>query len=136
MLVYARFIAWVSSVPKGSKVSRIDIIQAQGDEPRFPEPTATYLAEILLDLGPAVSSGMGLTAVTYTDIVNWMTATGVALSPWECQTLKAMSKAYANQAAISSDKNCPSPWLEKLPTRDAVAQGTMAALRSIRKKKG
>jgi hypothetical protein len=65
-----------------------------------------------------------------------MRATGVALNPWECETLRAMSKAYANQAGISSKPDCPSPWIEKLPDRDVVAQGMMTALRSIRKKKG
>ena len=76
---------------------------------------------------------MGLVAIDYQDLKAWCYFSGFRLSHWEAETLRKMSKAYANQAIDSVDVKCPSPWLAEMPPKDKIAQAMLGALRSLSK---
>ena len=53
-----------------------------------------YLIDILHQLGPVRSNGMGLSVPDWSEIVAFATANGLPLDPWEYRLIRTMSKAY------------------------------------------
>ena len=99
----------------------------------FPPLTLPYLLPYFYDVGPAKSSGMGLVAVDYQDLIAWCSFSGFMLSSWEAETLRKMSKVYVNQASVSAEVNCPCPWMAEQPPKDKIAHAMQSALRSLSK---
>lgn len=57
------------------------------------------LYEAFFSLSAARRSGFGPGALTFTDIESWSRLTGVALTPWELETLIVMDAAALATAA-------------------------------------
>lgn len=53
------------------------------------------LVGFLMAVGPTVAAGMGQGPLTHTCLRDWMANTCHALSPWDCEALVIMSRAYA-----------------------------------------
>jgi hypothetical protein len=72
-----------------------------------------HLLEILFELGPTKSSGMGQqVGIDEIDLVAWQYNQGVSLSPWEAKAVRTLSKEYAYMLGQASDVNCPPPWVD------------------------
>lgn len=76
----------------------------------LPECDAYYLVEMLYDIGPAETVGMGATSLSHTEIKAAQDNLGIELSPWEVKTLRSMSMAYCRQLSQSSDWLHPPPF--------------------------
>lgn len=81
-----------------------------------------YIINLLKDVGPAISNGMGIVEIPPMYLESYLNVCQLDLSGWECETILKLSKVYVNQHYISSDPNCISPFLaeENLPTREQV----------------
>lgn len=53
-----------------------------------------YLIDIVHQLGPVRSNGMGLSVPDWSEIVAFSTANGLHLAPWEYRLIRSMCKAY------------------------------------------
>jgi hypothetical protein len=53
-----------------------------------------YLWEFILDLNSTRQSGMGVNAISYTEIVAWCTLTGNKLSPYETRVIKMLDRVF------------------------------------------
>ena len=72
-----------------------------------------HLLEILFEVGPSKSSGMGQQiGIDEIDLVAWQYNQGVSLSPWEAKAVRTLSKEYAYMLGQASDVNCPPPWVD------------------------
>lgn len=86
----------------------------EGTEPPIPELyAAQHLARHLFDVGPVMSGGMGSAPITYSEITAWQRACSVPLTPWEAQTLRAMSMAYAGESVAAEAHDAPPPYIKK-----------------------
>jgi hypothetical protein len=63
-------------------------------EPVTVSNCVTYLWEFILDLNSTRQSGMGVNAISYTEIVSWCTLTGNKLSPYETRVIKMLDRVF------------------------------------------
>lgn len=96
-------------MPEKQEESRLEMLIEQGAEILWPEVTAKYLIQYLMDIGPCNNNGMGLIPVSWQEIQAWQQQNGVTLNAWELKIIKMASSAYANQANISDKPDCPPP---------------------------
>ena len=72
-----------------------------------------HLLEVLFEVGPAKSSGMGgQVGIDEIDLLAWQQNQGIDLSPWEAKTIRVLSKDYAYMLGQASEANCPPPWVD------------------------
>ena len=72
-----------------------------------------YLVNYLFELGPAVATMGGQGPITDLDLQAWQRNQGIDLTPWECRTIRTLSKDYCDQAADSTHPHCIAPWLSQ-----------------------
>ncbi|WP_242115526.1 hypothetical protein [Sphingomonas lacusdianchii] len=119
--LYARHLAWLHATPKppeGSKraavkakpISRLDRYRADKIEPPMPPCTLPSLIERWIEVGMIQGGGMAPTALLWSEIAGFQTATGLPLSTWEARTIHAMSVAYVGEGRRAEDEACPPPW--------------------------
>lgn len=82
---------------------------------------ADYIISLLAEIGEA-KSGESLTSIDWLDIKAFSEVMGIELSPWEAESLMFLSSAYVSQYYMSMDVSCLSPNIERLKTRDAIAE--------------
>lgn len=70
---------------------------------RVPEE-AEALYEAFTDLAAARPMGMAAGAIPHTEIEAWQRLSGVCLSPWEVDTIKAMDRAALGAMAAAAPK--------------------------------
>lgn len=75
---------------------------------------AEYLLAFFMEVGPSVSTGMGMAPIGFSDIEAWRNLTETNLTPWDALMLRQMSRAYVNQYAESRDPRCPAPYEEAM----------------------
>jgi hypothetical protein len=69
--------------------------------PELPkEGRATWAT--FLELHQTRSSGMGIGAITYTEIDAWQRVTGIDLDPWEIVAIKALDVEFIQIASESN----------------------------------
>lgn len=111
--------AWLDSVIKTEgdsdedPVTRRERMISEEIEILLPECDAFNMVEILYEIGPAESAGMGATALSHLQIRAYQDNIGIDLTPWQVRTLRSMSIAYCRQLSISSDWNTIPPFTEK-----------------------
>ena len=131
-----RYAAWLAAVPESAapppptnikqrpppkkesrdEKSRLQQIRdAQRDpdfEPEMPpvSDAALYLVEYLFEVGPATNTGMGYTAISFSELDSWSRVMGLALLPWELRFLRKLSREYASEFYVSREANRPAPW--------------------------
>lgn len=72
-----------------------------------------YLIEILFEVGPSKSTGMGGHApIDDVDLAAWMSNQNVKLKPWEARTIRQISREYAAMLSEAVEPNTPPPWVD------------------------
>ena len=85
-----------------------------------------YLIEILFEIGPTKPAGMGgQVGIDEADLIAWQQNQQVRLSPWECRTIRMLSREYAGMLFEASKPDCPQPYVARLKIseeqRDKIA---------------
>jgi hypothetical protein len=117
-----RQLAWLSAVPepldsdRTAKLAHDRMTRAERFE-RFDmraEMPQTHGGEFLLDylwsIGPSTFTGMGAAPISYSELLAWQQMSGIDLSPWEAETLRAMSRAYVGESQRALARDCPPPF--------------------------
>ena len=69
-----------------------------------------YILGYLYEVGPTMHSAFGEGPLTHTEIRDWQSNIGLALSPWEIRTLRRLSFDYLIQAQRAARPDCPPPY--------------------------
>jgi hypothetical protein len=93
-----------------------------------PLVAADHLIGYLFSVGPTA----GGEPLTFQEIRAWVDLTGHSLSPWEAETLRTLSAAYASEHFQASDPDRPAPYRSTpfqaiKPSRDDVGARLTAA---------
>ena len=79
------------------------------------------MAGYLLTVGPTEAQGMGVGPVSFLSVQSWAQMTGTALTPWQVETLRAMSSAYAGAVdEFRGKKAAPPHGLDPSSTAKAI----------------
>lgn len=70
-----------------------------------PVHVGDHLVGYLFRVGPLA----GGETLTFTEIGSWASQTGVILTPWEVETLRALSGAYGSELHLAKDAKRPAP---------------------------
>ena len=100
----------------------------------MPPCDAGYLLGVLFEIGPTVPAGMGAGPITHGEIDAWQRNTGIALSAWECRTLRRLSMDYLGESHKATARDCPAPWEDApyvAPVLNVKAERTRDALRAL-----
>jgi hypothetical protein len=103
-------------------------------------PGAEYLVSFFYSAGSAMQTGMGLVPLTWQEIDAWARRCGYnhSLSPFEAETIRKMSEAYAVQYAKASQRICPQPFSPRVDLdeldREAVSRKVANVLGMFKKK--
>jgi hypothetical protein len=92
-----------------------------------------YLIDYLLQVGPAISSGMGLAVISFTELQAWQACAGIVLQPWEGQILRRLSADYITESVRAEKPDCPPPYgnPELEFDRDVVGKKIANALKAF-----
>jgi hypothetical protein len=90
--------------------SRLQKLKAGGRHPKLPEVSCAYLLDILMDVGPAGSNGMGATPISEMELLAWQINRSHRLQPWEAKIIRRLSKAWVGESYAAEDANRPAPW--------------------------
>jgi hypothetical protein len=67
----------------------------------LPAVEAQHLLEVLHSVGFSQPAGMGMAAVSFSEVMAWCQAMQHPLEPWEFEAVRAASRAFCSQ--LSSD---------------------------------
>lgn len=117
--------------PTKTRLQRLK--DAAGDElfePEMPDPGA---AQYLLDHFWTVGPSQGDEAISSGELESYQRIMGIALSPWECRTLRRLSIDFINERQRATAHGCKSKWEDEGGQIDRiiVAQDTRAAIRAL-----
>lgn len=105
--LYVRQAAWLNTVPEKASKPRYKTSSA----PMPPLEGGAYIAQILFDVGPARSGGMGgLIPIEEVDLAAWQSNRDLRLSGWEAKTIRRLSAAYAAETSVASKPNALAPY--------------------------
>lgn len=108
--------AWLNTVPEKAKRPRRE---TRPNAPMPPLGAEAYLIEILFEIGPTKPAGMGgQIGIDETDLVAWQQNQRANLKPWECRTIRLLSREYAGMLFEASKPDCPQPFVAKLKLSD------------------
>lgn len=83
-----------------------------GDEefqPDMPDPgDAAYLLDHFWSVGPTQGEG----AITSGELRDYQQNMGLALTPWECRTLRRLSIDYINESQRATKPDCAAPFFD------------------------
>lgn len=142
MSLYVRQSAWLNATPdkvegdksKALPVSRLaSLREIEKDEdfaPEMPDPgAAAYLLGHFWSVGPTVGEG----AITQAELRDYQLNTGIALSPWECSTLRHLSIEHMNESHRATKHDCKAPWQPEDNNVDKFlkAKRAQAAMREL-----
>lgn len=118
--------------------TRQERLQAEDAMPALPDPgPAAYLAGILFDVGPLQAGAMSFVPLDYVQINAWAAGHAQPLSPWESETLRALSRAYHHELARAEDPAAAMPGSahespeQAAERRERVSKGLGVALRAM-----
>lgn len=78
-------------------------------EPDMPDPgAAAYLLRHFWAVGPTE----GDQTLTHAELRHYQENEGTRLTPWECDTLRAMSGAYLGESFKARERDCPPPYAD------------------------
>lgn len=99
--------------------------------PMPPVDAGHHLIGYLMEIGPVLSSGMGVAPLPFSEIEAWQEATGIELHAWEARLIRRLSREYLATSQSSTDLKAPSPWSEEKPDVAKTAKGLRASLRAL-----
>lgn len=115
------------------------MLVARGDDSPlldFPDiGYASYLLDILFDIGMCGSSGFGPETISWSEVNSWMNATGTKLSKFELTTIRALSRAFVDQYSLSNEALIPSPYAPEEIDAAVVSKRVGDALRMLASRK-
>jgi hypothetical protein len=89
----------------------------------LPSVEAEYLLQAVADMGWGQPAGMGVAALSHTEIAAWCALMQTDLEPWEVQAIRAASRAYCAQ---STSKDPREPNFEATPEKPVSAIRALA----------
>lgn len=113
--------AWLDCIPEKSDTSRREKF---GDSPikEMPELMgADYLIPYLAEIGPAITNGMALLAIGYSEIYHYASITRTHLTPWDAHMLRHLSRVYVSQHHAAKKPSAQSPYQSEMPIDKARA---------------
>jgi hypothetical protein len=81
-----------------------------------------YLVALLHSAGTAMATGMGLTGLTWQELKAWVECTDQVASPRDLQMIHTLSRAYANESHLATQKGAKPPYVPELSNEDLVEQ--------------
>ena len=136
--MYIRQIAYFHATPKSAKRNRLAQFQIDYPEntllPLPPLEFGRYLVDLLWEAGTNTSTGMGMVALSYEEILAWITLSERELTWWEIQTIKEMSRAYTAEFNNSTEDDSVAPY-DTVPemTREQIEKKLKNGLSSFKK---
>ena len=107
--------AWLTTTPEKANESRWEHFTKTEKDIEFPELFGlSHLFDYLSELGYALSSGMGLMPITFTEIKHWRDLMQVPLSIFEIDCLRNLSAVYVDQKNKSTEPGCPPPFFDEI----------------------
>lgn len=133
-----RQLGWLSAVPESPRNfkgepdmrSRIQRLEAGGQEADLPDVTAEHLLRYLMEIGPSMPAGAGIAAISHGEIRSWQENTGIELSAWEARALRDASREFVSELYAAKDPRRPAPYGGG-PTTVQVAADMRAAIRKL-----
>ena len=130
-------------MPEGAKHSRLKSYKDLDENSSFLSlPSldgAEYLVTMLFEAGLIQSTGMGVSALSWSEIESWLRVTQLDLSVWERLTIKSMSDTYAAALGSSTKRDTPAPYTHVdealIADRTAVASKLKNVFSSFKKSK-
>ena len=96
-----------------------------------PIEAGAHLLEILFEVGPTKTSGMGgQVGIDEIDLVAWQYNQSIDLTPWEAKAVRILSKEYAYMLGQASEVSCPPPWVDPSIMTDQRRQKIADAMSS------
>ena len=106
--VFVKQSAWLNTVPTKQKQPR----RVTRGDTLPPLTHGAYLVEILFEIGPVKSGGMGgAVSLDEQDIYAWQVNQGIELTGWEARTIRTLSREYAFMLSEASEPTCPPPYV-------------------------
>jgi hypothetical protein len=109
------------------------------DMPPIDDEWRAYI-EMLFDAGPAASTGMGETAISWSEMAAWCALTGNRLSAIEAGMIRRLSSVYAAARHEMTEHDAPAPWPEPdandRDEKDRQVQHAIGAMFAAMSKKG
>lgn len=91
-----------------------EVVPQETQEIPFPElpDGAEYLVSLFHSAGTATQTGMGLVPLSWQEIEAWVRCTGIEemVTPWELETVRRMSEAYASEYSQAYDPKRKQPY--------------------------
>jgi hypothetical protein len=126
--LFARQLGWLHAVPDREKRSRMATLESIGGDLRLPDlHRGEYLAQMMMELGPTRSNGMGDGPTDWDVIAPFGEANGLDLG--DMQTLAAMCRGYYRTREASTQPYALAPVDE---TGDPVADRRRAVAEGLR----
>ena len=111
----------------------------QGDPPDeiFLPFEVAHIYHYLFEVGPVAYGAMGAIPVSFSEINQWMAATGNRLNPWEAVLLRQCSAAWVSAQQEAREPYAIPPWTVQTTAdhRKAVADRLKSALGGSAKRK-
>lgn len=121
MIIWARHIAWLVTIPKGQTKSRYDQEEERFDRINLPDLGAfEQIAEYFDEIGAVRQLPDGVTPISYAEIDGWARATGTPINHWVVNVLMNMSRQYYYQMGRSSDPMVQAPYTAFRTDEDMV----------------
>lgn len=98
------------------------------------EGSADYIINLLIQVGISQSNGMGLAALTWSELCSWSNITMIDLSSWEAETLIDLSRQFTASLSEYDEKDVPAPYIADDYDRERVSQSIGDRLRSLAKR--
>lgn len=138
--------AWLDAVPDApeemkrlsdtkekyvERVTRRMALINDGQAIPLPQIDVEYLVDILFEVGPTMASGMGELPLSHSELLAWMSNSGIELHPWESSMLRRLSRDYLASSVNAVRRDCPAPWAPRGDdiNKDVVAKKIRAIFR-------
>lgn len=92
---------------------------------------SAYIIQILMDIGPSMSGGMGPSPITWQELLSYCQATRTNLSRWEFETLRTLSEIFCQKYAEYDDNDAAAPFVYEEFDKAEVSRGIGSVLRSL-----
>lgn len=112
--------AWLNTAPKAEDkhqnrveerpLTRLQTLKEEDREPHYPHlECAQHVINYLFEVGPTMSTGMGVIPLTHQELQAWQRDMHIRLRPWEARFICRLSKVYLSMTHEAEEIDCPSP---------------------------
>lgn len=107
--LYVQQWAWLNTRAKDQSQSRSSFLEDAAGRLPDVEPFG-YMIETLVRAGVAMSSGQGISGLTWQELEAFKASTGIDLTGWESHTIRELSSVYASSVMSFDNKDVPAPY--------------------------